>query len=110
MLGKFAKGMKDGALGLALKSFLNDKLQRFGEVLDCQIDTGNGRVQLTAMLKGEKETVTASIERYELEKDGDDNYIRLKSFSSSREWLTVILTERLTDRQFKLPAAVSSFL
>jgi hypothetical protein len=110
MLIKLAKGVKDGALGLALKSFINDKLSRFGQITECQIDTSTGRVQLTALLKGEKESVTAAIERYEIERDGDDRYIRLRSFSSSREWLTVLLNERLTDRQFKLPSAISSLL
>lgn len=110
MLGKLAKGMKDGAMGLALKSYLNEKLGRYGEIIDVQIDTANSRVQLTALLKGEKDSVTAAVERYELERNGDDRYIRLKSFSSSREWLTVLLYDRLTDKQFKLPAAVSSFL
>lgn len=110
MIMKLAKGVKDSAIALAIKSLLNDRLQRFGEILECQVDTGNSRVQLTVHLKGERDALTAAIERYELGRDGDDRTIRLKSFSSSREWLTVLLNERLTDRQFKLPAAVASLL
>lgn len=110
MLAKIAKGMKDGALGLALKSFLNERLGAYGEVLDCQVDTGAGRLQLRALLKGEKEPITAAVDKYELERVGEDRYIRLKSFSCSREWIQLLLMQRFAGKLYKLPAAVSNFL
>lgn len=110
MLGKIAKGMKDGALGLALKSFLNERLSAYGEVLECQVDTGNNRLQLRALLRGEKEPITAAVEKYELQRIGDDSYITLKTFSCSREWITLLLSQRFANKQYKLPGAVSNFL
>ncbi|HEX4872580.1 MAG TPA: hypothetical protein VFV27_09725 [Nevskiaceae bacterium] len=110
MLGQLAKGMKDGALGLALKSYLNERLREFGEVLDVQVDTGASRLTLRALLKGEKEAVSASIERYEIEREGEDRYITLRSFGSSRPWLTLLLTKLFTGKRYKLPGAVASLL
>lgn len=110
MLGKLAKGMKDGALGLALKSYLNEKLSEYGEVLDVEVDTGKNRLQLKAKLLGEKESITAAVERYEIEKIGDDRYITLKSFSCSREWVAMLITKFFAGKQYKLPPAVSNFL
>ncbi|MDB5968938.1 MAG: hypothetical protein JWQ90_1388 [Hydrocarboniphaga sp.] len=109
MLSKL-KGMKDGAIALFLKSFVNERLSKFGEVQECQVDTANSRVQLRVMLKGEKEPIDLAVERYELERVGDERFIRLKSFSCTREWIGVALNHRLADKQFKLPAAVAGLL
>lgn len=110
MLGKLAKGMKDGALGIALKAFLNDRLHQYGEVLDCVVDTGKGRISVRAMLKGEKEPINAAVERYELEREGEALYATLRTFSSSRPWLTLLLGKIFTGKRYKLPSAVGSLL
>jgi hypothetical protein len=109
MLGKL-KGMKDGALSLFLKSFINEKLSKFGEILECQVDTAGNRVQLKVMLKGEKDVIDLSVDRYEIERVSDDRFIRLKTFSCSREWIGIALNHRLADKQFKLPSAVAGLL
>jgi hypothetical protein len=109
MLSKL-KNMKDGAIALFLKSFVNEKLSQYGEIQECQVDTANNRVQLKVMLKGEKEAIDLAVERYELERAGDERFIRLKSFSCSREWIGLALNQRLADKQFKLPSAVAGLL
>ena len=110
MLGSLMRGAKDGALGLAMRAFINDKLGQYGEITDCAVDTKANRVTVKALLKGETQTVTATIERYALEKDGQDHYIVLKELSSSRQWLTLMLARFFTDKRYKLPSAVSKFL
>jgi hypothetical protein len=110
MLLNMARGMKDGALALALKAYVNDKLGAYGEILECTIDSANNRLTVKALLKGEREPVTATIERYELEAEGADRYIVLRSFSSSRQWLTLLLTKLFANKRYKLPAAVSALL
>jgi hypothetical protein len=110
MLKSLARGMKDGAIALALKAYVNDRLSAFGEITDCAVDTRKSRLTLKVMLKGERESVTATIERYELEVENGDRYIVLKEFSSSRTWLTLLLTKLLADKRYRLPAAISSLL
>lgn len=110
MIGKLARGVKDGALALALKAYVNDRLSNYGEVTDCTIDSANSRLTIKAMLKGEREAVTATIERYAIETEGSDRYIVLHKFSSSRTWLTLLLTQLFSGKRYKLPAAVSALL
>jgi predicted transcriptional regulator len=110
MLGKLAKGMKDGALGIALKAYLNDRLNAYGEVLDCSVDTGKGRIAVRALLKGEKEAINVAVEKYELAREGEQVFATLRSFSSSRPWLTLLLGKLLTDKRYKLPSAVGGLL
>jgi hypothetical protein len=110
MLGALARGVKDGAIGLSIKSFVNDRFAEFGEVTSCSVDTKAGKVMLEAQLRGERERVSAVIERYEIEREGEEAHIVLRNFSSSREWLTVALNRWLKDKRFKLPAAASKLL
>lgn len=110
MLGAIAKGMKDGALGLAIKAYLNDRLKDYGDVLDCSVDTRKGRIALKALLKGDKEPITASVEKYELVREGGDVYAIVKSFSSSKVWLTLLLTKLFSGKRYKLPGAVGGLL
>ena len=110
MLGKLAKSMKDGALGIALKAYVNDRLGDYGEVLDCTVDTGKGRIGVRVLLKGDKEPINAAVEKYELERDGETLYATLRTFSSSRPWLTLLLGKLFTDKRYKLPSAVRNLL
>ncbi|HET7797072.1 hypothetical protein [Nevskia sp.] len=110
MLKGLARGVKDGAIGMALKAYVNDKLSDYGEVIDCTVDTGVNRVTARAMLKGERDAVTVTVERYEIEAEGEVRFISLKQFSSSRAWLTLLLNKLLSGKRYKLPSTVSKML
>jgi hypothetical protein len=106
MLGR----MKAGAVGMALRAFINDRFKEYGDVEDLKIDLDAGRLTLRALLRGERDSVTATVERYDLQQEGDDVYIVLRSFSSSREWLTLLLTKLFAGKRYKIPAAAAVLL
>lgn len=110
MLGSLARGVKDGALALSLKAYVNDKFKEYGEVVDCSIDTGASRLTAQLMMRGERDPVTATVEKYEIEKDGDERFIKLVKFSTSRAWLTTLLNALFTGKRYKLPGTVSKLL
>ena len=110
MLGAIAKGMKDGALGLAIKAYINDRLRDYGDVKDCSVDTRKSRIEIKALLKGDKDPITAAVEKYELVREEGEVYAVLRSFSSSKPWLTLLLTKLFTNKRFKLPGAVGGLL
>lgn len=110
MLGRLGKSMKEGALSVALRAYVNDRFSEYGEVLDCQVDTKENRLTFRVMLRGEKEPASASIDRYEIENDGGDVYLKLRSFSTSREWITLLLNQLLAGKRFKIPSKVAGLL
>jgi hypothetical protein len=110
MLGKMARNLKDGALSLSMKTFVNDRFRQFGEVVDCAVDTEANTVALTVQLKGEHEPIQARIDQYALENEGEDRYIVLQRFSSSREWIGLLMTQYLAGKRYKLPGPVSKLL
>ncbi len=107
VFGDVTRGIKDGALGLSLKAFLNERFSEYGEATECKVNTREGRVSLTAMMRGERDAVTAILERYDLEEQSGEHYIVLRKISSSRPWLTSLLTRLFTGKRYKLPAAIS---
>lgn len=110
MLGKMAKSLKDGALAVGLKAYVNDKLKEYGEVLDCQIDTQHNKLNFRALLRGERVPVEASVDRYEIERENGEVYVIIRSFSTSREWITLLLTKLLIGKRFAIPSKVASLL
>lgn len=110
MLGKMAKSLKDGALAVGLKAYVNDKLKEYGEVLDCQIDTQHNKLNFRALLRGERTPVDASVDRYDIEREDGEVYVVIRSFSTSREWITLLLTKLLIGKRFAIPSKVASLL
>lgn len=110
MLGRLGKSMKEGALAVALRAYINDRYKEYGEILDLQVDTHECRLSFRVLLRGEKEPASASIDRYEIEQEGEDVYLKLRSFSTSREWITLLLNQLLAGKRFKIPSKVASLL
>ncbi|HEY0974238.1 MAG TPA: hypothetical protein VGE57_07075 [Solimonas sp.] len=110
MLGRVAKSVKNSAIAAALRAYVNDKFGEYGEVMDCSVDTEQNRLTVLAKLKGERDTVSATLERYEILREGDKVFIKLHGFSSSRAWLTLLLNKLLSGKRYPLPSAVASLL
>lgn len=110
MLKGMARGMKDGALAMSLKAFVNDRFREYGEVTECTVNTAEARLTVHAMLKGERDPASATIERYEIETENGEHYIRLLRFTSSRAWLTLLLNKLFGGKRYKLPASISRLL
>jgi len=104
------RGIKDGAIAISLKAFVNDKFAEYGEITDLAIDTQANRLTAKAMMRGERESVSATVEKYEILRECNDNFIVLCSFSSSRTWLTILLNKLFSNKRYKLPGTVSKFL
>ena len=101
---------KDNALAMSLKKYLNEKFSDLGEVLECDLDSKAGALELKLKLPGEPAPVKLSLERYELEREGGASYIVLHDFSSSREWVARLLGRLFAGKRYKIPAAVSALL
>lgn len=102
--------LKDGAMAIALKAFLNEKFKAYGEVLDCQIDTVTASMSLHALLHGESAPVTVTVDRYEVKRDSEGPYIVLHQLASSRAWLTTLLNSFFSGKRYAIPSALGALL
>ncbi|HUS25481.1 MAG TPA: hypothetical protein VM369_11080 [Candidatus Binatia bacterium] len=110
MLGMMARGVKEGAMSVAAKSWLNEKFADYGKVTDLVIDTEANCITVEAVLKGERDPITASVVRYDIEKNQEGSFVVLKRFDSSRQWLTMLLTKFFAGKRYPLPPMVTKFL
>lgn len=110
VIGKFGKAMKNSAISMGLKAFLNDRFGKYGEVLDLSLDTEQSKIVAHAMLRGEKEPLTINIDRYKLLQEDGKTFLTIEEVSTTREWITTLLNRVLDGRRVELPSGVRHFL
>jgi len=75
-----------------LRTFLNHKFKRYGNMTALTIDSSTRTISLTATLAGETEPLDAKI-RYEVSESEGRISLIPKNIECSREWLTVLANE-----------------
>jgi len=101
---------RDRAVEAAARSYLTQKIEKFGELRKLEIDSRQKRLALEVALKGETSPVSIRVEKYEIVQRNGDTHIILRQATASREWITAAIEEHLLGREVKLPAAAASVL
>ena len=104
------QNLKDKALAVAIRTVVNERYHEFGNAEECDIDTEANSLVLRALLHGEKETVTAFVERYDIRREDGETYLVVEKISASREWLSTLLAKLVTGKRFRLPTPVALLL
>jgi hypothetical protein len=94
---------KDASLSFVLERALQQRLERYGRVMELRIDTRQSAAFLKLHLKGELEPVSVTIDAYEIQRDNDQTCVVLKQASASREWLSLVIQEMVIQRPFPIP-------
>ncbi len=81
---------------MSIKTFIvrngiNIKYKDYGKMVNLSIDSENKKIEFEVLLKGEKESVSIIIDKYEIIKKNDDKFIKFNKISVSREWVDVLL-------------------
>ncbi len=101
---------KDALSSQAARSYVNGLIQRYGEVRDLKIDSKEKTVVVVCILKGEPEPVRVRVDRYRIESEGPQRFIRIEACSCSRTWLQHLLEDHVCDRRMKLPSWAAAAL
>ncbi len=100
----------DSAVALGGREYFNRRHGTWGTLTSLQIDTKNQKAALDLELKGETRPLRITVERYELTTIGDKNFIEIKEFDTSREWLNVLARDFLKGKKLEVPEAVRAIL
>lgn len=95
---------KDALVSRAVRSILNDRLARYGNVQHLHLDSTGKCMEITAMLEGEALPVTITVDRYVVENVGGKRALRIVSLRCSRPWLQHVLEDFVRGRPLELPA------
>jgi hypothetical protein len=106
VIGRIGTAMKDGAIGVAIKAWANDRYGDYGEIRAVDVDTRAARIVAKVQMRGEREIIAVTIDRYELIEDNGKLFLKIIKLTTTREWITRLLNRLLDGRRFELPASV----
>ena len=104
LFGDALGALKEKAIALSAKAWLNQQIGSFGSVRTLELDPGKRTAFIEVDLKGETEPVWVRVERYEAVQSGDKVQLKVLEASASREWITMALRQYAVGRTFDLPA------
>ena len=103
-------GLKDRALSKGVELALNSRLQRFGKMLSFQLDSQKKTIELEVLLKGERDPLHVTVERYEIVREGAKYYLLAERIVTSREWINTVAESYLAGQRFEIPERYAKML
>ena len=102
--------MKDWLLSKALKTYLRERVARYGELKDLTVDSRVKSIDLVIQPHGERDDVHVKVTRYTLVQRDGKHLITIEGSTASRPWLTHVLEDYLQGRSFEIPPIASPIL
>ena len=104
-LGNALLSARQKACEAILKSLINQRIEKFGQVTRLEIDAVQKQALIQLALKGELVPLEIRIESYQLQSVESQLFLSVQKVSTSREWITAALEEFVVGRQFAVPEA-----
>jgi len=101
---------RDRAVEAAARTYLSQKIEKFGQLEKLDLDTRTKRLELQVTLKGEVSPIKLSIDAYDVVRRGNDSLIIIRELRASREWVELAAREFVIGQEFKIPAAAAAVL
>jgi hypothetical protein len=107
----FFSNAKDRMLeGVALSYLNGNIIGPYGRATSLRLDSDARNIQIELELKGETAPVHIEVIGYELTQEGEKYYASAKEIRTSREWLTAVAKDRLSNRRHEIPAHAGRML
>ena len=104
-LGNALQSARKKALEAAIKSLVNQRIEKYGQIMQLEIDPVQKRARLEIALKGEVTPLEVHIDAYELQSAESRLLLSIQKIRASREWITAALEDFVVGRQFPVPEA-----
>ena len=105
----FAK-IKDKVASFSIETFLKFTFNRYGEMLDLNIDSENKNIFMKVELKGEPEPITISLKNYSFTKENDLTKIQFEKIEISKEWMDIVAKDFFIDKKIPIPLKYSGII
>ncbi len=110
MFGGLVNSMRDRAVEVAAKSFLERQMNGFGEVTRLELDSREKVIAAEVRLAGEACPVSVRIGRYEIRRRDGESFLVVDDVTASREWIGAAARQHVAGREFKIPNALAVML
>jgi hypothetical protein len=94
---------KDASVSFMAEKMLQQKLERYGQIMDIQLNSRERTAVLQLLLKGETEPVTIFVDDYAVSQDQTGSWVTVRKARASREWITQALQEFVVGKSLPIP-------
>ena len=103
--GQALNSAKDRLLATGAKAHFNKLIERYGTLLEFQLNTVARSLSLTLQLKGEQTPVEIRVHEYTLSTAEGKSVLVIdgKKVDTSREWLTALIRDRVGEKRLVVP-------
>jgi len=103
--GQALSGAKDKLLSNGARTHINKLIERYGTVLDLQLNTVNRSLSITLLLKGEETPIEIHVLEYNLSTIEGKSVLVIdgKKVDTSREWLKELIRDRVDQKRLVVP-------
>src|SRR5690242_19253612 len=103
--GQALDNAKDVLLATGARTHLNKLIERYGTVLDLQLNTANRSLSLALLLKGEATPIEIHLHDYALSTADGKSLLMIDGakVETSREWLTEVIRDHVGQKPFVVP-------
>jgi hypothetical protein len=103
--GQVLNSAKDRLLASGARARLNKHIERYGTLLDLQLNTVERSISLTLQLKGEQTPVNIHLHEYTLSTVDGKSVLIVDGgkIETSREWLTALIRDRVGEQRLAVP-------
>ena len=103
--GEALNSAKDRLLASGARARLNKLIEKYGTLVDLQLNTVDRSLSLTLQLKGDETPVEIHLHEYALS-TVDGKFVLIingQKIKTSREWLTALIHDRVGENQLAVP-------
>ncbi len=103
--GEALNSAKDRLLASGARARLNKLIEKYGTLVDLQLNTVDRSLSLTLQLKGDQTPVEIHLHEYALS-TVDGKFVLIingQKIKTSREWLTALIHDRVGENQLAVP-------
>jgi hypothetical protein len=103
--GQALNSAKDRLLATGVRAHFNKLIERYGTLLELQLNTVARSLSLTLQLKGEQTPVEIRVHEYTLSSAEGKSVLVIdgKKVDTSREWLTELIQDRVGEKRLVVP-------
>ena len=103
--GQALNTAKDRLLATGAKARLNKLIERYGTLVDLQLNTVDRSLSLTLLLKGEGTPIEIRVHEYTLFTEDGQSVLVIdgSKIDTSREWLTALIRDQVVEKRLVIP-------
>jgi hypothetical protein len=103
--GQALNSAKDRLLAKGAKAHFNKLVERYGTLLDFQLNTADRALSLALLLKGEETPIEIHVHEYTLSTAEGKSVLVIdgRKIDTSREWLTELIRDQVGHKRLIVP-------